>query len=82
VDKKGYVQKELKEALDIFQEYPEKAIYLIPARLDDCKVPHTDGKRGILTKYHIKWTTIKGRQQSKRCYKVLIGRLQLGYMLC
>jgi hypothetical protein len=40
VDKKGYVQKELKEALDIAQEYPEPAIYLIPARLDNCKVPH------------------------------------------
>jgi hypothetical protein len=38
VDKKGYVQKELKKALDLFEEYPESEIFIIPARLDDCSV--------------------------------------------
>jgi tetratricopeptide (TPR) repeat protein len=39
ITKEGYVQKEIKSALDIAQEKPEGTIYLIPARLEDCKVP-------------------------------------------
>lgn len=38
VEKRGYVQKELKEALDVLGEYPKSAIYVIPVRLDNCKV--------------------------------------------
>jgi TIR domain len=38
VSKKGFVQKELKEALDVLDEYPESHVFLIPARLDDCRV--------------------------------------------
>jgi TIR domain-containing protein len=41
VDKRGYVQKELKIALDVLQEFPEGDIYLIPIRLDDCAVPNS-----------------------------------------
>jgi TIR domain len=37
VNKKGYVQKELKEGLEIYDEYPESTIFLIPVRLDDCQ---------------------------------------------
>jgi hypothetical protein len=39
VDKEGYVQKELKLALDTYEEKPEGAIYLIPALLEECKIP-------------------------------------------
>jgi outer membrane protein assembly factor BamD (BamD/ComL family) len=39
VTKEGYVQKEIKFALDIAEEKPEGAIFLIPARLEDCAVP-------------------------------------------
>jgi hypothetical protein len=35
VKKRGYVQRELKEALDVLLEFPKSAIYVIPARLDD-----------------------------------------------
>jgi hypothetical protein len=38
VTKKGYVQKELKGALEIVDEYPESAVFLIPVRLDDCSL--------------------------------------------
>ena len=38
VEARGYVQKQLKEALDILDEFPSKDIYIIPVRLDDCKV--------------------------------------------
>lgn len=37
--KAGYVQKEIRFALDVADEQPEGAVFLIPARLEDCKVP-------------------------------------------
>lgn len=36
VSKKGYVQKEVKEALEVLDEYPESDIFIIPVRIDDC----------------------------------------------
>jgi formylglycine-generating enzyme required for sulfatase activity len=39
IDKRGYVQKELKMALDVLDEMPEGKIYLIPVRLEACRVP-------------------------------------------
>jgi hypothetical protein len=39
INKEGYVQKEIKIALDTADEKPEGTIFIIPARLDDCKVP-------------------------------------------
>ncbi len=37
VGKKGYAQKELKDALDTLDEYPSSDVYLIPVHLDDCR---------------------------------------------
>ena len=39
VDKEGYVQKELKKGLEILDKKPTGAIYIIPVRLEKCKVP-------------------------------------------
>jgi uncharacterized protein YjbI with pentapeptide repeats len=39
VTKEGYVQREVKLALNIAEEKPENTIFLIPARLDECTVP-------------------------------------------
>jgi len=39
VTKRGYVQKEIRLALDVADEQPEGAIFVIPVRLDECKVP-------------------------------------------
>jgi len=39
ITKAGYVQKEIKFALDVADEQPEGAIFLIPARLEECEVP-------------------------------------------
>jgi len=39
ITKEGYVQKEIKFALDIAEEKPDGTIFLIPARLEDCVVP-------------------------------------------
>jgi hypothetical protein len=40
VSKRGYVQKELKEALELLDEIPESQIFIIPARLDECFPSH------------------------------------------
>jgi CheY-like chemotaxis protein len=39
VTKEGYVQKELKIALDILDEKPFSTIYIIPIRFEDCVAP-------------------------------------------
>jgi broad specificity phosphatase PhoE len=39
VAKRGYVQREMKLALDDWQEISEGTIHTIPVRLDDCDVP-------------------------------------------
>lgn len=40
INKAGYLQKEIGFALDVAQEQPEGAIFLIPARLEECDVPN------------------------------------------
>jgi len=42
VNKRGVVQKEIADALDILKEFPPDDIYLIPIRLDDCKPSHEE----------------------------------------
>lgn len=41
ITKEGYIQKEIKFALDNAEEKPDGTIFLIPARLEDCTVPET-----------------------------------------
>jgi hypothetical protein len=38
-NKRGYIQKELRAALEVFQEVPSGQTYLIPVRLEECTVP-------------------------------------------
>jgi hypothetical protein len=38
-EKRGYVQKEIRRALDVADEQPEGTIFLIPVRLEECAVP-------------------------------------------
>jgi hypothetical protein len=38
IQKRGFVQRELKEGLDVLKEFPESDIFIIPARLDDCEI--------------------------------------------
>lgn len=37
VGKRGHVQKELRRALEIAEEYPEDKLYIIPVRLEECE---------------------------------------------
>jgi len=39
VGKRGYVNKEIKFGLDVLEQIPERQIYLIPVRLDECNIP-------------------------------------------
>lgn len=41
INKRGYVQKELKIALEILAECPEDGVFLIPLRLDNCNPSHS-----------------------------------------
>ena len=47
VDKRGYLQKELKFGLEVLDEVPESQIFVIPARLNECDMPYEK-----LRKYH------------------------------
>jgi len=39
INKAGYIQKEIKDALDAADEQPEGTIFLIPLKLEECNVP-------------------------------------------
>jgi hypothetical protein len=45
ITKRGYVQKEIKHALDVADEHDEGSIFLIPVRLEPCQVPARLGRR-------------------------------------
>jgi hypothetical protein len=38
--KRGFVQKEIRKALEVLEEFPDNETYLIPVRLDNCEPPH------------------------------------------
>jgi hypothetical protein len=46
VNKRGFVQKELADALEILKEFPPDAVYVIPVRLDNTRPKH-DGLRQL-----------------------------------
>jgi hypothetical protein len=39
ITRAGYIQKELRKALDVADEQPEASTFLIPARLEQCEIP-------------------------------------------
>lgn len=39
ISKRGYIQKEIKVALEVACEFPEGTIFLIPVKLEKCEVP-------------------------------------------
>jgi hypothetical protein len=39
IAKEGYIQRELRQVLDIAAEKLEGAIFILPVRLDDCAIP-------------------------------------------
>ncbi|MCP4345057.1 MAG: TIR domain-containing protein [Desulfobacterales bacterium] len=39
VTKQGFVQTELKKAMDILEQFPDEDIFIIPIRIDECNIP-------------------------------------------
>lgn len=65
VNKAGYIQKEIKYALDTADEQPEGKIYIIPLKLEECDVPNRLSK----------WQWVNFFED--RGYEKLIGSLKL-----
>lgn len=63
INKEGYVQREIKFALDVADEKPEGTIFVIPARLEECKVPDR------LSMYH--WVELFERDGYERLMRAL-----------
>ena len=53
VDRAGYVHKEVSLAIDLAERQPERSIFIVPIRLDDCEVPERLG--------HLVWLQITER---------------------
>jgi formylglycine-generating enzyme required for sulfatase activity len=65
INKAGYVQKEIKYALDVAEEQPEGTIFLIPLKLEECDVPERLGR----------WQWVKYYEQNG--YKQLMSSLRM-----
>jgi hypothetical protein len=65
--KEGYVQKEIRLALDVADEKPQGMIFVIPIRLEECQVP--DRLR--------KWQWVDAFDQDDRPFERLLGALVL-----
>jgi predicted transcriptional regulator of viral defense system len=66
INKEGFIQKEIKFALDKSMDIPEGKIFLIPARLDDCIVPET------LARFH--WVDLFEENGYESLLKSLVAR--------
>jgi hypothetical protein len=64
VDHRGFVQREVRLALDEFSKVPEGRLFLIPVRLDQCDVPHS------LT--HLTWVDNFGPDSKVRILRAIV----------
>jgi hypothetical protein len=71
VDKRGVIQEEIREALDVWRQKLDSDIYFIPVRLEDCSVP------GALAKFQ--WVDLFHESGFERLVIALnIGMERLG----
>jgi hypothetical protein len=54
VSKKGFIQREIQEALDQYYEYPKEVIYIIPVLFESCQVPNHLS--------HLHWADLSGEK--------------------
>lgn len=66
VNKAGYVQKEIKLALDAADEQPEGSIFIIPLKLEECDVPER------LSRWH--WANLFEENGFERLMRALKAR--------
>jgi TIR domain len=71
VAKTGYVQKEIKYALDLADERPEGSIFIIPAKLEECSLPDRLARGNRISP-----TVATGPQSVKRGEKVATASLK------
>jgi len=64
VSKRGYVQKELKEAISVLDQMPEGEIYLIPIRVDNCLVPLS-----LASKHWLDWSATNAEEMLVKAIK-------------
>lgn len=63
VNKRGSLQREIRQALDILQGMLDSDIYLIPVRLEDCRVPES--------LRHIQWLDLFERDGWRRLMEAI-----------
>ncbi|HYX72948.1 MAG TPA: toll/interleukin-1 receptor domain-containing protein [Nitrososphaera sp.] len=88
ISKRGFVQSEIKQAIDVLEQYPENEIYIVPVRLDECEVTHEklndlnwvdlfpewkDGQDKLLRLFGVQ----QGEQNASRKESSTISRLSL-----
>jgi hypothetical protein len=66
IQKNGFVQRELKFALDVAREQPEGSIFIIPARLEECELP--------VALRHLHWVNLYESQGMRRLVRALHKR--------
>ena len=64
IDKAGYVQKEIKLALEVADKQPEGKIFIIPVKLEECRVP--ERLRSV------QWANLFDTNGYERLHKVLL----------
>ena len=69
VTKEGYIQKEIRNVLDIALEKPDGTLFVIPLRLDECEVP-----RKIRKWHYVDYYPLEKLESS---YKKLIESMKL-----
>ena len=68
ITKEGFVQKEIRFALDRAAEMPEGTIFIIPARIEECEVPNS------LKQWH--WLDLFGERGDERLIRGLSARAE------
>jgi formylglycine-generating enzyme required for sulfatase activity len=68
ITKEGYIQKEIRSALDIAEEKPDETIFIIPVRLEECAVPTR------LSQWH--WLDLFGERGGEKLIRSLEKRAE------
>jgi hypothetical protein len=71
IDKRGYVQKELKKGLYVLESFPEGKIFVIPIRLDDCKIP-----RSLSHQHWLNWFEVENRTKLLEAIDVVNSEIE------
>ena len=72
VNKEGYLQREIRFALDVADEKPDGTIFIIPVKLDDCEIPDRLQKLQF-----VKYTNENGYEMIIRALRERARKLEL-----